>query len=427
MIPVWEMINNIKNEPSTNGKLKLLKEYKNAPVFIRILKYTYDPFKQYYTKTVPEQVTTGGGVKWGDMFDFLDKLSNRVYTGKLKDMELTKLVNQMTKKQYEIFKGILTKNLKIGLNAKSINKVIKGLIPEFNVHRPELIDLKNIPDDFFPAVLEEKYDGVRVITFMTNKPRFFTRNGREIFIPELEESLKKYINPKQPYVLDGELLSKDRLDISGLVNSSVKTGKPITSKDIVYRIFDIVDYEDWLNKNSHRPLSERKHLLVCMFEDNQATCFEITPFKIINKDEKHVILKDYEDIIKKGGEGIVVKSVKSPYKFKKDKSWLKAKETKTIDLKVTGYEWNNEHNFIGSLVAEDATGKLKVNVGSGLTLEDRRKNPEEYIGKVIEVKYNSIIPGDKSEYTLFLPRFVRVREDKNEIDNVDKILESSKK
>ena len=55
---------------------------------------------------------------------------------------------------------------------------------------------------------------------------------------------------------------------------------------------------------------------------------------------------------------------------------------------------------------------ISVSVGSGLSDHDRGKPLTDFIDKQIEVKYNSIIPSVGEEYTLYLPRYVRIREDK---------------
>ena len=48
---------------------------------------------------------------------------------------------------------------------------------------------------------------------------------------------------------------------------------------------------------------------------------------------------------------------------------------------------------------------------------------KEYLGKIITVKYNEkITKKDSDEISLFLPRFVEVRADKDVADNLDRIL-----
>jgi len=83
-------------------------------------------------------------------------------------------------------------------------------------------------------------------------------------------------------------------------------------------------------------------------------------------------------------------------------------------------------NWIGGLILESSDGIIKVRSGSGLSDEDRKKDPSEYIGKIVELEYNEITD-DKStgQKSLFLPIFVEVRNNKDEADDYETILERS--
>ena len=68
-------------------------------------------------------------------------------------------------------------------------------------------------------------------------------------------------------------------------------------------------------------------------------------------------------------------------------------------------------------------GCLKVKVGTGLTDKDRDKPFNYYTGKVIEIQYNEFIKSkSKSIDSLFLPRFIEVREDKNTATSYEEIV-----
>ena len=89
------------------------------------------------------------------------------------------------------------------------------------------------------------------------------------------------------------------------------------------------------------------------------------------------------------------------------------------DLKVVAIQegTGKYKGKIGALLCESGDGNVKVSVGSGLTDEQRSLPESDYIGKIISVKYNTKIPNyDKSGETLFLPRFVEIRLDKDSAD-----------
>ena len=51
--------------------------------------------------------------------------------------------------------------------------------------------------------------------------------------------------------------------------------------------------------------------------------------------------------------------------------------------------------------------------------EQRKMDPDEFIGKIISVKYNEKIKDKNSEHwSLFLPIFQELRLDKSEADNI---------
>ena len=80
--------------------------------------------------------------------------------------------------------------------------------------------------------------------------------------------------------------------------------------------------------------------------------------------------------------------------------------------------------MIGSVMTATSDKKLLVGVGSGFTEQERIDfYPHKLLGKIITIKYNDLIV-DKltGVYSLFLPRFVEVREDKSEADSLQDLI-----
>ena len=95
----------------------------------------------------------------------------------------------------------------------------------------------------------------------------------------------------------------------------------------------------------------------------------------------------FNEALEAGEEGIIVKNGDSPWEDKRSKYQVKMKAELEADLFVEStIEGTGKYEgLVGSLSCTTKDGSLKVNVGSGLSDEDRKKDPAEYIGKIISV------------------------------------------
>jgi ATP-dependent DNA ligase len=147
-------------------------------------------------------------------------------------------------------------------------------------------------------------------------------------------------------------------------------------------------------------------------------------FTVNSKEE---VVEIYDKVVAEGGEGVICKN-EHFYETKRCTSWIKFKQIQDCDLKVTGWEegTGKRTGYIGSLICESECGKLKVNVGSGFTdsdlsqMNERIKN-NELIGKIAVVRYNERITDKYGNESLFLPRFIEIREDKNIANLINEI------
>ena len=103
--------------------------------------------------------------------------------------------------------------------------------------------------------------------------------------------------------------------------------------------------------------------------------------------------------------------------------YTNVKDLNECDLVITGWypgEGKRE-GFIGGFFCKDLSGTLKVKVGSGFTdqdLQELSKDPDSHINKVCSVLYNVIINDKNNNWSLFLPRFVEIRHDKEQADDL---------
>ena len=333
---------------------------------------------------------------------------------------------------------VMTKNLNIGIQAKSINKAIgKNIIPTPAVMRAQ--DKPEEVEKWGKFYVETKYDGVRVIAKVENgKISYWTRNFNEIpaeYMQPITDELLILSKGQNDIFFDGELTDSNRKSVSGKLNRMLK-GNPDSniSDDFMFNIFDIDSLSTLRLGKGTSLYSARRERLESLFFDNQEV------LQLDREDKKHIELADmwicddiskmndiYDKIVKTGGEGIIAKQ-DGVYECKRSKLWIKFKEICDCDLIVTGFipgEGRRE-GYVGSIECTDSTGKLKVNVGSGFTdadleiLNERLKN-DELIGKIAAVRYNERITDKHGNESLFLPRFIEVRDDKNIADTIESI------
>ena len=329
---------------------------------------------------------------------------------------------------------VMTKNLNIGIQAKSINKAIgENIIPTPGIMRAQ--DKPEEVEKWGKFYVETKYDGVRVIVKIEKgKVSYWTRNFNEIpaeyMQPITNEILKLCPNNKSMNIfLDGELTDSNRKSVSGKLNRMLK-GNPDSniSDDFIFNIFDIDSISTLENGKGNTLYSDRRMRLINLFDNfivDRPNHIEIAQMWVCDDISK---MNDiYDEIVKAGGEGVIAKK-NGVYECKRSKLWIKFKEICDCDLIVTGIvpgEGRRE-GYVGSLECTDSTGKLQVNVGSGFTdadleiLNERIKN-NELIGKVAAVRYNERITDKHGNESLFLPRFIEVRDDKTVADTIESI------
>ncbi len=156
LIKFKEFVDKINLEDSRNYKLKVLEEYKDDEDIKYYLNYIYNhniktgiSNKNYKYVLSLCSVSSGTSSTFKDILEYL-KVHN---TGSMKDLQLVadfhhsnidyflkdnnislnSLHEPVEIRLEDLFKGILTKNLSLGIGISSINKVIPNLIPHHNM------------------------------------------------------------------------------------------------------------------------------------------------------------------------------------------------------------------------------------------------------------------------------------------------------
>lgn len=133
---------------------------------------------------------------------------------------------------------------------------------------------------------------------------------------------------------------------------------------------------------------------------------------------RYIVSADYssikswhDDFVSKGHEGAMVKDLDAPYKFGRGPEVMKLKAFNDVDLKVERLlEGTGRHSGkLGSVVVNYQG--VEVQVGSGFSDDLRAtvwNNPDDFIGRMIEVRYQETTP----DGSLRFPTFVCFRNDR---------------
>lgn len=399
-----------------------------------LLKIALDPFITTKLHKLDVIETPPYIIKESNVFERFQDLSKTLSEApaandKLRE-EAFELVNcyPLSFDQRKMLGKILTKRLNIGIGAKLINKSIgKEVIPDPSLMLAQ--DDESEINKWKKIICEEKYDGVRVIAYMSgNEVKFYTRAFNEIPNQYLEKIGKECLEIikksglKGEWFFDGELTDINRKSVSGKVTQMLK-GKPDKSigDELLYNIFDLEEGETLIKGKGIIPFDIRRDTLEGVFIDYKGTSLVLAESFLT--EEKEDVYTYYKSIVDKGGEGVILKSTDHVYECKRSKNWIKLKEVNDCDLIITGWypgEGKRE-GLIGGFHCEDLSSKIKVKVGAGFTdndLKEISKDPDSYIGKICAIQYNVIINDKNDNWSLFLPRFIEVRNDKDIADDM---------
>lgn len=265
-----------------------------------------------------------------------------------------------------------------------------------------------------------KYDGFREQITITKDGSFhmITRSGAEH-----TENVPHITGLKLPEfagtVIDGEGIGPDgRIETA----KSVFGSYPETAIDWQrrhglgkYIAFDITHVRG--EDITQFSLSKRQiHLWNVISELQRRGIREIYP-EILHKRNKR---QYFDSVVAKGEEGVMLKKMDEPYyPGSRTRAWQKVKVTLTWDVVITGFymaNYGKTGKFSGLIGGIQygfyINGQLKqTGRTSGMTDETRKwftENQEELVGKVIEVKGQSL----GEDGAIRFPRFVQMRPDK---------------
>lgn len=424
IVELKDIFKEIKSVSSKKAKEDIIKKYKYNELFTKTLKFVYDDFitTGISTKKINANIkdnefmvlNTGFKYNYENLLDWVKEHN----TGKLDTVYMLQIyINQFEDEETRQFlKDVFTKKLKVGITAKTINKVLgKGFIEEFGCQLayPYHKYLNKLEGS--EIIVTQKLDGHRSICIVKNgKATFYTRkglvvNGLDIQQHEAEELVKHGFGGKD-YVLDGELLAynADGLETKDLfrLTTSILRSDSADKSSVLFNVFDCLPYEEFTTGISKGPFWKRK-------EDLSNAFYSIYPLKSTKSPESetnplsrhlyeveniyedtyhpNVILSLQEEYVEPlGWEGLMINLSDGLYQTKRTSDILKVKEFFNADVLVKDvFEGTGElSGTLGGVIIDYKGNDVKV--GSGFTLEERNTywaNPNKIIGKVVDVQY----------------------------------------
>jgi DNA ligase 1 len=423
MKEVLNIINQIKTTSSRNEKEAILKKYKDNESLRKVLDAALNPYivfgigekklKKFINKT------NGKENKFNNLFEVINylKIHN---TGTDHDVKMVaEFLNvQDNEELKELYKEVITKTLKIGATAKSINKAFgEQFIPEFNVMLAKKFEDEEHKVKGKEFVVTEKLDGVRCVMIVENgNVNFFSRQGQPITgLVEITQDAK--LLPDNVY--DGELLIhnaddyKDREVLQETLKIARKDGE---KRGLVLHLFDMIPIDEFKAGKSKATYYKRKEELSFIVEKLNSPYIKIVPNLYVGKD-LDVIPKLLEEMNQKGKEGLMLNVSDGKYQCKRTDVLLKIKSMNTMDCRIIGFEegMGKYQGMLGALIVDYKGYELRI--GSGYTDEDREhfwQHRDKYLGKIVEVQYFRESRNQDGGLSVSFPVFVCIREDKSD-------------
>lgn len=411
---IYDFVEQSNATNSNTDKLDVLKTYTQYDSVKKALVYTYDTYKQYgvTSKNCKKHSDLMGHPNtYGDLFLLLDDLNDRICTGHAAIANVNRFV-QENKNYEDLIWNIIDRNLKTRSTTSTINKVVPGLIPTFDVALANAYNDKTAKkvdwnDGWY---VSRKLDGVRCLTVIDENGdiKFFSRAGKPFLtLDALKPSIQKL--GLKSTVIDGEICMTDENgdeDFQGIIKEIKRKDHTINNPH--FFVFDMLRLDEFTNMFSETTLSKRLFISELAIENDKY----ISVLEQLPCSDK--VLEDMMEVSKNGGwEGLMLRK-NTTYQGKRSNDILKVKkfhdaEYIVVDLENAVNRVIVEGKEVDELMLKNVVVEHKgnrVQVGSGFSHEQKRyyyENPNQILGKTITVQYFETTKNDKGEESLRFP------------------------
>lgn len=408
-----------------NDKQQFIKDHADDENFRNFLYYALNPLLSYNLSeaTLRKEDNTApstGYRPFKDIFECCEYLSRLRGLDDATVRQIKMFLSATPDDARELYIKLLSKTLRLGVTAKTVNKVIPNLIPDWEIQQAYPIEKYPIKQGTY-FWLSQKLNGTRATYY---KGKLIARSGSAyVGLDHITDELKW--TEGRGIVLDGELTLKDEFKeglsdneafrkATGIINSDENVNKTM----ICFTVFDVIPISDFENENPSINYSARRGLLDSLSDvlpkDGSVkilpTLYHGTDLSKIDELLNQMVAEDKEGLMA---------NLDVPYRRTRHNGILKIKRFYTMDLPIVRIEEGTGRleGTLGALVLRYENNEVKV--GSGFTDEQRAeywKNSDSLVGTLCEVKYKEVSNDKKTGLkSLQFPVFVRLRDDKSEV------------
>ena len=420
---VYMIIRDIQNCSSTKAKQHIVKSNANNETFKKILMYAYNDMQYGVKKTTISKMefNPDADYLWNNIWSMFEDLAKSNINNDLV-LKISNTIGYFANENVrDLLIRVLLKDLKIGMNVKSINKAINGLIPMFDVMKASSYDDKNSIGFNKKAskcgyMMMIKENGIRGEIIKENG-HIVVKSRQNKIVEGFDELDKAFQNMPDGYLYEGEILKVGEFNTSKEQFKETDKIYSIKGKkqNLMIKLFDLIPLDKFNEGEWEVKAIERKKMLKEFIDKNNHPLVQFADI-IYQGTDISIIQKKLEEVSKDGyKEGLIVMLNDGKYEAKRTKLILKCKLFNTIDLRVVDIKESKEKpGTMGSAIVMYKGNTVGV---SGWKEEDKiyyYQNPQELIGKIIEIKFKEVTVDKNGVESLQFPNVVRIRFDKDE-------------
>lgn len=425
-----QTLENLKSETKISDKTSILENVTSEEIK-RVLNFLGDPNQVLglSTKKINKPVEpVEHSLTLTELIDYL--LVNNTGTDNEVGM-VQYFLNQFDEHTQDVLAQVVGKSWTTTVGASLLNKVYgAGFIPVFDVQLafPYEKKISGYKEDT-TFVVTQKLDGFRAVVEVNNGQvvSIKTRKGKTINgLTELSKDIEANISASLGhFVFDGELLLEDPENKWTSGERFQRTGQMISTDGecvgMGFHIFDALPFDEFqggVSKENY--ITRRKNYL-----ETFASGKLVRTVPVLGTSDIKGIPAWSDYATERGFEGVMLNDPNAKYETKRTKGLLKVKKMHTADLQVVGFEEAIDGKNRGSLksLIIQLDENNTFNVSSGLTEEQREdiwNNQEQYLGKIVEIKYFEETTNQQGGRSLRFPVVLGFRDDKTIEDiNID--------